>query len=217
MRKLFVIMPFGSLAVPSGSGPSPTDFDAVYDRLIRPAGLTENFTVLRIDEVATPGAISEQYLHELFTAEIVVADVSAPNPNVFYELGIRQAMRTGPTVLIARKEAELPFDIRQQRVFFYDPSSDEQLLLARTNLSRVLRETTADAGKNPIQTFLHAIGASTSPLEDRAAFDQDFRGRIERGLHAARRQYRPKRSTEFRIGEGGQLHRMTTLLILTSR
>ena len=90
MRKLFVIMPFGSHPVPSGAGQSPNDFDAIYERVIRPAGLAENFTVLRIDEVAAPGSISDQYLQELFTAEIVVADVSVPNANVFYELGIRQ-------------------------------------------------------------------------------------------------------------------------------
>ena len=96
MRKLFVIMPFGSHPVPSSQGASPTDFDAVYERVIKPAGLAGNFAVLRIDEVAVPGNISDQYLQELFTAEIVVADVSVPNPNVFYELGIRQGMGTGP-------------------------------------------------------------------------------------------------------------------------
>jgi 3',5'-cyclic AMP phosphodiesterase CpdA len=184
MRKLFVIMPFGSRHAPSDAGLSKIDFDVVYTRLIKPAGLIESFIVLRIDEVAAAGSISDQYLHELFTAEIVVADISGPNPNVLYELGIRQAMGTGPTVLIAHKGTDLPFDIREQRVFFYDISSDEQLLLSRTNLSRVLRETIADAGISPIQRFLQRIGASTSPTQDKAAFDQDFRGRIERARNA---------------------------------
>ena len=58
------------------------------------------------------------------------------------------------------------------------------MLSARKDLSKVLRETTSDTGKNPIQRFLHTIGASTSPIEDRAAFDQDFRGRIERARNA---------------------------------
>jgi 3',5'-cyclic AMP phosphodiesterase CpdA/tetratricopeptide (TPR) repeat protein len=184
MRKLFVIMPFGIHSDVSDPDRSPINFDAVYETVIKPAGLAADFSVLRIDEVATPGRISDQYLQELFTADVVVADVSVPNPNVFYELGIRQAMGTGPTVLIADRPHNLPFDIREQRVLFYNLTAPTQLLQARANLSRVLREATESTGKNPIQRFLYSIGASTNPAEDKAAFDQDFRGRIERARNA---------------------------------
>ena len=142
MRKLFVIMPIGIKSDMSG-GPerSSTNFDTVYETLIKPAALASDFSVLRIDEVVTSGTVSDQFLQELFTADVVVADVSVPNPNVFYELGIRQAMGTGPTVLIASSPANLPFDIREQRVFFYDLTTLNKSLKALANLSKVLRAT----------------------------------------------------------------------------
>lgn len=55
----------------------------------------------------------------LLESEIIVADITPPNPNVFYELGFSHALNK-TTILLAQRGSELPFDIRSYRVIFYD-------------------------------------------------------------------------------------------------
>lgn len=52
-------------------------------------------------------------------AEIVIADLTLANPNVFYELGIRHAARPWSTILIYNKEMRLPFDVAPLRAIPY--------------------------------------------------------------------------------------------------
>ena len=56
--------------------------------------------------------------------ELVIADLSILNPNVFYELAIRQATNL-PVLLLAHKETKIPFDVRQERVVFYSLDLDD--------------------------------------------------------------------------------------------
>lgn len=112
--RLFVIMPFGKRHT---GDDVVVDFDLVYSQILRPAGELAGYSVLRIDEMLTPGLISDQYLRELFLADLAIADVSVPNGNVFYELGIRQAISTSGTILVALQGSTLPFDLSHQRVF----------------------------------------------------------------------------------------------------
>ena len=91
MPSLFVIMPFGRKPVPHVRE-KELDFDRVYFELVRPAAEQGGWRVLRIDEVAEPGPISDQYLREIYGADLVLGDISVPNGNVFYELGIRHAI-----------------------------------------------------------------------------------------------------------------------------
>src|SRR5579864_3972520 len=107
MRKLFVIMPFGVRIVVDSSGSQTVDFDLTYSSLIKAAGEAAGWNVLRIDEIAEPGVITDQYLREILEADLVLADISAQNANVFYELGVRQAISTGGTILIALKGTQL--------------------------------------------------------------------------------------------------------------
>lgn len=98
-NRLYVMMPFGVKPVPGEPPTASIDFDVVYTHLIRPAAVAAGWEVVRVDEIARPGAISDDYLREIYFADLVVADVSIPNANVFYELGIRHAVSTGGTLL----------------------------------------------------------------------------------------------------------------------
>jgi 3',5'-cyclic AMP phosphodiesterase CpdA/Tfp pilus assembly protein PilF len=182
MPKLFVIMPFGERQAAPQHGVTKLNFEHIYPTLIRGAGEDALWEVLRIDEVHAPGNITDQYLSELFAADLVVADISIPNGNVYYELGIRQAISSGGTVLIACKGTPIPFDLNQQRVLFYEPS-DEGLLQARAKLALAIRSHQLP-GTNPIRTFLEKLGLTSSPAQDTTAFEQEFRGRIERAKNA---------------------------------
>jgi hypothetical protein len=86
----FVAMPFGKK---TGHDGKPIDFNAVYNDLLKPAIETAGFTVFRVDEEQAAGDIKTDMFQELLIADLVVADLTLDNPNVWYELGIRHALR----------------------------------------------------------------------------------------------------------------------------
>lgn len=111
--KLFVVMPFSE------------PFDSLYRDVIKPVAERKelDFKVDRVDEIYGPGVVLDDIRRQINEAHVVVADVSVPNPNVFYELGYAHALNK-PAVLLARRSRDevttLPFDIRAYRVVFYD-------------------------------------------------------------------------------------------------
>jgi hypothetical protein len=106
----FVLMPFGKKPNDSGSS---IDFDAVYQDLIGPAIDEVDLEPLRADEEMTGGIIHKPMFERLILCEYAVADLTTANANVFYELGIRHAVRPWSTVLVFAEGAEqLPFDVK---------------------------------------------------------------------------------------------------------
>ncbi len=112
--QVFIVRPFGSQ--------SNVDFDAVERLLIQPAldelGLKGGTT----GEFAQAGNIRADMIQELLVAELVVADISIHNANVYYELGVRHALRDRATVLIRCASAPVPFDLRTDRYLEYSAS-----------------------------------------------------------------------------------------------
>jgi nucleoside 2-deoxyribosyltransferase len=77
--------------------------------------------VVRIDEKTGPGVIFQDMQREIAQADVVFAEITHSNPNVFYELGYAHALGK-PTILLAQRGVDLPFDIGSFRVVFYDDS-----------------------------------------------------------------------------------------------
>jgi nucleoside 2-deoxyribosyltransferase len=71
-----------------------------------------------MDEMAGPGVILQDMQREIEQAGVVIAEITPPNPNVFYEVGYAHALGK-PTILLAQRGIQLPFDIRSFRVVFY--------------------------------------------------------------------------------------------------
>lgn len=67
--------------------------DLMMGALIEPAVESLGLTAVRADKISKPGLITGQVLDHLTRAKIVVADLSFGNPNVYYELALRQALR----------------------------------------------------------------------------------------------------------------------------
>ncbi|MEO0409249.1 MAG: DUF4231 domain-containing protein, partial [Cyanobacteria bacterium P01_A01_bin.135] len=112
----FVVMPFGRKQGPDGSW---IDFNRIYEDLIKPALLEAGFEPFRADEEASSGDILTDMFQELLLADLVIADLSIDNANVFYELGIRHAMRRRGIVHIQSGRAYMPFDIFNVRTIPY--------------------------------------------------------------------------------------------------
>src|SRR5499433_4514575 len=112
----FVLMPFGKKP---GSGGAVIDFDAVYGELIKPAVEAAGLTPLRADEERAGGIIHKPMFERLILCEYAVADLTTANANVFYELGLRHAVRPWSTVLLFAEGGRLPFDVAPLRALPY--------------------------------------------------------------------------------------------------
>lgn len=108
----FVLMPFGHK--PDGTG-RIVNFDAVYERIISPAIEAAGMEPIRADHEEVGGTIHKPMFERLMLCEYAVADVTGANANVFYELGIRHALRPHSTVIIFATGTALPFDVAMQR------------------------------------------------------------------------------------------------------
>jgi tetratricopeptide (TPR) repeat protein len=133
----FVLMPFGKK--PDAAG-MMVDFDAVYHDLIAPAIEEAGLEALRADEEMTGGIIHKPMFERLILCEYAVADLTTANANVFYELGLRHAVRSWSTVLIFSENSRLPFDVALLRALPYglnadgvpkDPLKDKKAISAR--------------------------------------------------------------------------------------
>jgi|694.fasta_scaffold25180_2 tetratricopeptide (TPR) repeat protein len=117
----FVLMPFGRKQDATGK---IIDFDAVYQEIIAPAVTQAGLEPIRADEEQVGGTIHKPMYERLMLCEFAVADVTGANPNVYYELGIRHAIRPRSTVILFAEGTNLPFDIALLRGSPYrlDPS-----------------------------------------------------------------------------------------------
>jgi hypothetical protein len=153
----FVVMPFG--VKPDGRG-SSVDFDAVYERLIAPAITDAGLQPLRADQEIVGGLIHKPMFERLVLSDYAVADVTTANANVFYELGVRHAVRPYTTVLIGADLGAIPFDLAPDRVLPYrldasgspaEPGED------RAELTKALRAARDAATDSPVFQLLDAL------------------------------------------------------------
>ena len=117
-------------------------YDTLYRMVIRPKAQALGFQVVRIDEVNRPGIIFQDIQKKIEDAKVVIAEITAPNQNVYYEVGYAHALNK-PTILLAQRGKDLPFDIRSYRVIFYDDSIGGKPLVEKTlrdHLQSILQE-----------------------------------------------------------------------------
>jgi tetratricopeptide (TPR) repeat protein len=134
IRRAFVVMPFGKKKAPDGV---EIDFDAIYADLLAPGINAAGLAPHRADADRRGGSIHLDMFQDLLLAEFVVADLTIDNPNVWYEIGVRHALRAGGTVLTYALRDRLPFDIagqRMQRFTLKDGRLDPDRVVAERKL-----------------------------------------------------------------------------------
>ena len=138
----FIAMPFG---VKAGADGKDIDFNRIYDELLQPALEAAGFDVFRADQEQSAGAIRFDMFQELLVADLVVADLTLDNPNVWYELGVRHALRSRGVMLVQGPRPTQPFDLYTDRKLSYhlkDGAPDlAHLKEDREALTRMARET----------------------------------------------------------------------------
>jgi hypothetical protein len=140
-------MAFTSCFVIAPIGRDGTDVRRRSDNLFRfvisPAAAAAGFTqVFRADHLDHPGSITAQVLQHLRDTDVVIADLSDQNPNVFYELAVRHLLGK-PTIQLLVQGQQLPFDVAQMRTIGYDLTDPEAVDNCRTTITTQLRALSA--------------------------------------------------------------------------
>lgn len=136
MKKIcFVAMPFGIGDEYAGK---ERESDFIFFDIIKPA-IESAFAkfnqqkeiqhkyepqVVRELEEGSPGDITISIIEHIAKSYITIVDLTGRNPNVFFELGVRHALRRNGTILIVQDKEQLPFDIRNFRIVEYNPLFD---------------------------------------------------------------------------------------------
>jgi hypothetical protein len=175
MARAFIVRPFGVQAA--------IDFDAVERLLIQPAFAKAGISGATTANIAEAGNIREDMFRLLVTTDLVVADLSIHNANVFYELGIRHGLRPRGTLLIRADVQKYPFDLQTDRFLLYDKDAPAAGI---DRLAGAIRATLDATGTDsPVYKMLPSLRAP-SPSVLRAV-PQGFREEVDYAQqHAAR-------------------------------
>lgn len=143
-KKCFVIMPISDVdGYPKGH------FNRVYDYIIVPACKQEGYEPIRADATSKSNVIIVDILRNILECDMAICDLSSRNPNVFYELGFRQAFNM-KTVLMKDDQTDRPFDVSTIRSINYESSLRIDLVNKTiTELTKALKETNEMSEKEP--------------------------------------------------------------------
>jgi hypothetical protein len=163
-KSCFVIAPIGA----DGSETRKRS-NQVLKHVIMPAVGAEGYDEpKRADHLPTPGIITSQIVQHVINADLVIADLSEANPNVFYELAIRHAVRK-PVVQIAEKGSTIPFDVAPARTVIFDCHDLDSVDEAKKRIAEQIRAAEEDPANadNPLSAAIDVQHwrASDKPVE----------------------------------------------------
>jgi hypothetical protein len=163
----FMVMPFGRKATQAepGKGPAEIDFNALWDKAYFPLLQELGYQPVRADQ-ETGSLIINQMLERLYFSDLVLADMTIPNGNVYYEIGLRHAARKEGCVLLAADWSRPLFDVAQMRMVRYPlPKGDLDDELAKT-IRDALRPA-IDKMKRGASPFYEALPGYPQTVDER--------------------------------------------------
>lgn len=138
-KPCFVIMPISDQPqYPAGH------FNKIYEQIIVPAVKEAGFEPVRADSNQICDSIMQKILKNLVECDMAICDLSSRNPNVMYELGIRQAY--GKKVVLIQDDAtDKIFDVAGINTVFYKRDRlYENVIKAKDDIANAIKETYAN-------------------------------------------------------------------------
>lgn len=165
------------------------NFDKVQELLIDPALRKLRIVGATTGAVIEAGNIREDMFSRLLTADLVIVDLTLANPNVYYELGVRQAFRDKYTFLIRAPFSPYPFDLQTDRYFEYDVCklATEPEATVRLLVEALRRTLASNKPDSPVFKLLPGLEA-----EERGRFisvPPDFLEEVERARANSQREH----------------------------
>jgi len=168
--KAFVILPF------------EPQFNKVYSEVIKPICEELGYEVNKADSINSHQNILQDIVKGIYEADLLIADLTTSNTNVFYELGIAHGLGI-PTVLITQDIDEVPFDLTAYKIIEYS-----------TDFTEIdeLREELKDTGEkhlegeiqfgSPVTDFTDIDIVETSSESNEPANDSEDETEAELGV-----------------------------------
>lgn len=147
--KCFIITPIGD-----DTDPIRRHIEGINDAALRPA-LEDKYDLVVAHRISEPGSITKQIITEIYSAKLVVANLTNRNPNVMYELALRHSLGK-PVIMIAEKGTPLPSDIVMERTIFYQNDARGVIEL-RESIAAAEKEIDYDKTESPIYNVLHDV------------------------------------------------------------
>ncbi|WP_337081098.1 hypothetical protein [Acinetobacter pittii] len=152
-------------------------FKRVYEDIIKPACQAAGYRAVRADDVAQTNLIHLDILQKLLESPMAICDLSTRNPNVLFELGLRQAFDK-PTILIQEVGTPQIFDINLFRYTQYRNGLDYRDVLAdQKAIQKVIEETKQAVAENKSVNSIIKLLSITNPatLQDSSNFgDKEY-------------------------------------------
>ena len=129
--------------------------DQILKHVISPALKSCGYKATRADQISEPGMITSQVIQHIVDDPLVVADLTDRNPNVFYELAIRHAIRK-PLVQLIKRGEQIPFDVAGTRTIHVDHHDLDSVEEAKRDIADQIRSLEKDPTKleTPISVSL---------------------------------------------------------------
>lgn len=149
-KDCFVIAPIGD-----AESETRKRSDQILKHVITPALKECGYKATRADTISEPGMITSQVIQHIVDDPLVIADLTERNPNVFYELAIRHAIRK-PLVQIIKKGEQIPFDVAGTRTIHVDHHDLDSVETAKTEIVAQVRaiESNPSLVETPISVSL---------------------------------------------------------------
>lgn len=182
----FVVMPYGIRSVEDVE----VDFDKIFVNYIAPAAQAAGFAVVRSDREVASGVIMPRLFASIFGAELVIADITYQNPNVYYELGVRHALRAQGTLLIRRTGGDFAvrrpktrrrgaisdtaFDIKGVTIYSYELTQDALPAAIDALTQQIERVANAVNPDSPAFLYLEGLRVVTGSPRAHARDDRTY-------------------------------------------
>lgn len=180
--KAFILMPFA------------TEFDDIYEYLIRGSLSDAGFDVIRADDIRNQRNILADVVQNIVDGDLIVADLSTANSNVYYELGLAHAIGK-PVILLAQDIEEVPFDLQSYRILIYathfsrmNDARKELFELAKGALENTIQfgspvsDFTTLFRRNKINGLSQLDRITSKKIDERGLLD--FQAEVEDGFSA---------------------------------
>ena len=153
-KNCFVIAPIGE-----SDSDTRKRSDQVLKHVIIPAVASLGYEAVRADQIEKPGIITSQVIQHIISDSLVIADLTEYNPNVFYELAIRHALRK-PFIHLIQEGERIPFDVANTRTIHVNHRDLDSVDSAKNEIINQIKSLEEDASN--IETpFSVSLGSAS--------------------------------------------------------
>jgi hypothetical protein len=183
-KTCFVITPIGA-----PSSDTRRRSDQILKHIIRPVVERLGYVARRADEIDQAGLITTQILDRILNDDLVIADLTDQNPNVFYELAVRHAIRK-PFVQLMAAEQKIPFDVQGLRTIGVDYRDLDSVASAKEQLANTIKGIEEGS---PVETPM-SVALNLQDLKGSESPEEQGLSQIMELLQQLRSDVRPLRS-----------------------